>query len=94
MIENSERRCLDCMDFSCNWSSWRGTLKDNLTEGKRFYWQDEAAQNIAMRLDSLLDEKVCSGTPEEDVIRQMWDISTPDERRTLATILLRLVGTN
>ena len=68
-------------------------LKENLTGSKHFNWQDEAVQNIASHLNALLDKKICSGTPGEDVIKQMWDISTADERRTLATVLLRLVGT-
>ena len=92
-MKDNKERCLDCMDFSYNWSKWRGMLKENLTESKRFYWQDEAVQNIASHLNALLDKKICPGTPEEDVIKKMWDISTADERRTLATILLRLVGT-
>lgn len=91
-MKDNKELCIDCMDLSCDWSSWRRMLKDNLTEGKRFYWQDEAVQNIAAHLNSLLDEKVCLGTPQEDFIKQMWDISTVDERRTLATVLLRLIG--
>jgi hypothetical protein len=92
MVGSDQVKCLDCMDFSCDWSSWRTNLKNNITGKTNFYWQDEAVRNIAERLDSLLDQKVCSKTPEEELIKGMWDVASVDERKSLAMVLLKLIG--
>ena len=94
MVDSDQVKCLECMDFSCDWSSWRINLKDNITGKTNFYWQDEAIRNIAERLDTLLDEKVCSKTPEEELIKEMWDVASVDERKSLAMVLLKLIGKN
>jgi hypothetical protein len=91
MVTSDQVKCLEPMDFSCNWSSWRTNLKNNITGRTNFYWQDEAVRNIAERLDSLLDEKLCSKTREEELIKEMWDVASLDERKSLAMILLKLI---
>lgn len=49
-----------------------------------------AVRHIAERLNSLLDQKVCSKTPEEELIKEMWDVASVDERKSLALVLLKL----
>jgi hypothetical protein len=90
MTESEINKCLHTMEFSCDWSNWRNNLKLNITGEKHFYWQDEAVRNIAERLDSLLDQKVCSNTAEEELIKEMWNVAGVDERKSLAIILLKL----
>jgi len=91
VVESNKAKCLNCMDFSCDWSAWRKNLKSNITGERNFYWQDEAVRNIAERLDSLLEQKVCLKTPEEELIKEMWDAARVDERKSLAMVLLKLI---
>ena len=90
MAESDNIKCLNCMDFSCDWSVWRKNLKRNVTGEKHFYWQDEAVQHIAESLNSLLEKKVCAATSEEELIKEMWDVAAVDERKSLAMVLLKL----
>ena len=83
--------CLDCMDFTCDWSDWRTNLKKSLAGEGHFYWQDEAVENMATRLDEFLEEKVCPESSEEELVKQMWTVSAPDERRTLISVFLKVI---
>lgn len=91
MGESEKSKCLNCMDFSCSWSDWRQNLKQNITGDKHYYLRDEAVQHVAEQLNSLLDKAIVSRAPEEDLIRNMWDVASADERRSLAMVLLKLV---
>jgi len=83
--------CLDCMDFNCAWSDWRTNLTKSLAGEGRFYWQDEAVENMAGRLNEFLEEKVFPESSEEELLKQMWTVSAPDERRTLISVFLKVI---
>jgi hypothetical protein len=34
---------------------------------------------------------VCPATPEEELMKEMWEIGDKDERKTLATLMFKLV---
>jgi hypothetical protein len=34
---------------------------------------------------------VCPQTKEEELLKEMWDIATPEERKTLATLMFKMV---
>jgi hypothetical protein len=90
MAESEVIKCLNCMDLSCDWSAWRENLRRNITGEKHFYWQDEAVQHVAENLNSLLNKKISAKTAEEELIQEMWDIASIDERKSLAMVLLKL----
>jgi hypothetical protein len=35
---------------------------------------------------------VCPATKEEQLLKEMWDVATPEERRTIAALMLKLVS--
>jgi hypothetical protein len=91
MAISDKTKCLDCLDFSSDWSAWRKNFKKNLIGEQHFYWRDEAVKNIAERLDSYLDKNIDVKAPEEELMKEMWDVASIDERKSLAMVLLKLV---
>ena len=38
-----------------------------------------------------MTEKVFPATKEEELLKELWNIGTPDERKVLATLIFKLV---
>jgi len=84
-------KCLNAMDFVKDWSQWRRTLKDAIQRGRQFGMSDQMIQKLSVEVGDFLAQKVCPATKEEELIKEMWDIATPDERKTLATLIIKMV---
>jgi len=84
-------KCLDAMDFVKDWTSWRGTLKDAIAKGKKMGMTDETIQSLAVRVGDFMTEKVCPGNPEEELLKQLWEVGTSDERKALAAMIFKAV---
>ena len=74
-----------------DWATWRKTLKEGIAEAKKLGVSDETIQNLADKLGSFLAEKVCPQTKEEQLLKEMWDIATIEERKTIATLMFKMV---
>ena len=74
-----------------DWNTWRKTLKEGITQAKKFGVSDETIQNLAVKIGDFLAEKVCPQSKEEELLKEMWDIATIDERKTIATLMFKMV---
>jgi hypothetical protein len=52
---------------------------------------DEEIQSWATKVGDLLVEKVCPATKEEELLKEMWEIGTPSERKVIATLIFKMV---
>ena len=74
-----------------DWNTWRKTLKEGITQAKKFGVSDETIQNLAVKIGDFLAEKVCPQSKEEELLKEMWDIATLEERKTIATLMFKMV---
>jgi len=84
------QKCINAMDFVKDWASWRGHLQDAIKRGRDFGMSDEMIQNLSVKVGDFLAKKICPATPEEQLMKEMWEVATPDERKTLATLTFKL----
>ena len=82
-------KCVELMNFSEGWEEWRRTLKKSI-ESSKAYYQDEAVQNLILKLNDFLNKKVCASSISEEIIDSMWDAATSEERKTLALLFLKI----
>jgi len=85
------QKCINAMDFVKDWASWRGHLQDAIKRGRNFGMSDEMIQNLSVKVGDFLAKKICPATPEEQLMKEMWEVATPDERKTLAKLMFKLV---
>jgi hypothetical protein len=85
------QKCINAMDFVKDWASWRGHLQDAIKRGRDFGMSDEMIQKLSVKVGDFLAKKICPATPEEKLMKEMWEAATPDERKTLATLMFKLV---
>jgi hypothetical protein len=79
------------LDYVKDWDTWRKTLKEGIAEAKKLGVSDETIQSLGLNIGSFLAEKVCPQTKEEQLLKEMWDIATIEERKTIATLMFKMV---
>lgn len=84
-------QCLSALDYVKDWNTWRKTLKEGIAEAKKLGVSDETIQSMAVKMGDFLAEKVCPQGKEEALLKEMWDIGTIEERKTIATLMFKLV---
>ena len=86
-----ELKCLEAMDFLKDWVTWRKTLGEALQKGRSMGLSEETIQNLATKMGDFLAEKVCPETKEEELLKTLWDVGSPEERKVLASLLIKIV---
>ncbi len=84
-------KCLDAMDFMKDWNQWRSTLKEAIEEARKLGLSDDDIKRLSVGVGDFLANKVCPATKEEELLKEMWDKATPEERRTLAGLIFKMV---
>jgi hypothetical protein len=84
-------KCIESMNFSDGWRDWKNRLKQSI-ENSRTYYQDETVNNLLLKLNVFLNNKVCASNICEEMITEMWDTGTSEERKTLATLFLKIAN--
>ncbi|MGB2696681.1 MAG: DUF3243 domain-containing protein [Candidatus Zixiibacteriota bacterium] len=85
-------KCLQAMDFLKDWNTWRSTLNEAIGAARKFGVSDETIKDLSVKVGDFLSQKVCPATKEEELLKQMWDIASPEERKTLASLIFKMVG--
>ena len=52
---------------------------------------DEEIKDMDVRLGDFLAERVCPATGKEELFMDVWSAASPEEKRVLAGIVLRMV---
>jgi len=87
-----KNECIMGMDFMKDWTTWREGLKDAIAEGRKYGLSDQEIKTWAVEVGDYLANNVCAGTPEETLLKELWDIASADERKTLANLIFQLVS--
>jgi sulfur relay (sulfurtransferase) DsrC/TusE family protein len=91
MAMQEATKCIEGMDFMKDWTQWRATLKEAIEQGRKFGLSDEVIKNLSVNVGDFLTSRVCPATKEEELLKEMWEVAAPDERKTLATLIFKMV---
>ena len=84
-------KCLQAMDFLKDWKTWRESLNEAISAARSFGVSDETIKKMTVKVGDYLAQKVCPATKEEELLKEMWDAATPDERKALAGLIFKMV---
>lgn len=84
-------KCVSAMDFIKDWATWRDTLHEGIQQARKLGVSDDTIKSLAAKVGDFLAQKVCPATKEEELLKELWDVGTPDERKVLATLIFKLV---
>jgi sulfur relay (sulfurtransferase) DsrC/TusE family protein len=85
-------KCIDCLDYVKDWKTWRETLHTAIADARKMGVSDETIKTLSVKVGNWLSEKVCPATKEEELLKEMWDVATPEERKVIATLMFKLVA--
>jgi sulfur relay (sulfurtransferase) DsrC/TusE family protein len=83
-------KCLNAMDLVKDWDTWREMLGEMIRAAKDVGLTEEQLEELALKVGDFLASKVCPATKEEELIKQMWNSGTEEERRALASMIIKL----
>jgi hypothetical protein len=52
---------------------------------------DKLIEIASVKAGDFLPKRLCVESPEEALIEELWDIATPDERKTLGKLLFKIM---
>ncbi len=83
-------KCAEAVDIMKDWSSFKNSLREGIQTARKLGMSDQEIQAAAVKVGDFLNEKICPGTSEEQVLKDMWDVSSADERKAEASILYKM----
>jgi len=90
MDVNEKLQCINMMEYVGDWDKWRKNLRRAVRAGKQVGMSEQEIEALATQIGDFLVEKVCPATPEEELLREMWAVATPDERRMIAGLIVKM----
>jgi hypothetical protein len=78
------------MSILKDWHDWKTTLGKAVDLGETMGMSDKTITNIAEKVGTFLANNVDPRNDEERLLKQMWDASSEEERKTLANIVAKI----
>lgn len=70
---------------------WKAFLAERVNQAQAIGMSDETITKLAYQIGEFLDEKVDPQNNEERLLKNLWDVGTEDERKSLASMMVKLV---
>lgn len=75
-----------------DWDSWKKTLGQAVEFAEGLGISRQKISSLAQQAGDLLAESVPPANPEQKVIKELWDVAEPEERKVLANLMTKLVS--
>lgn len=70
---------------------WKSFLADRVDQAKKAGMSEETISKLAFQIGEFLDENVDPKNGEERLLKELWDVGSDDERRTIARLMVKYV---
>lgn len=74
-----------------NWDDWKKDLRKAVKIGETLQISQEKMDSMAYRVGDFLAQRVDPMMPEQMVLKELWEVASQEEQRTLASLVVRLV---
>ena len=95
MITREESRsgnsCAQPPELMKDWSSFKKSLRTGIETGHKLGMSDSSIQDAAVRVGDFLNEKICPANSEEQLLKDMWDVGTFEERKSMASVIYKVI---
>lgn len=80
------------METESSWHQWKDTLGRAVNLGKAVGLSDDTINNTAYRFGEFFANHYDPGNREQRLLKELWEQGNEHEKRTLAGMLSRMVG--
>jgi hypothetical protein len=83
--------CLSGGDFIKNWDQWKKTVNEAIKTARKVGMPDKLIEIASVKVGDFLTKRLCVESGEESLIKELWAVATPDERKTLGKLLFKIM---
>lgn len=84
--------CLSGGDFLKDWNQWRQTVYEAIQTARKLGMPDQLITVASTKVGDFLSTRLCAATPEETLIKELWDAAEPNERKVLGKLLFKVMA--
>ena len=75
-----------------SWEGWKAQLAEAVQLGKSMNMSAEQMAARAEQVGDFLANKIDPQSPEQKVLKELWETADDNEQRTIASVLIKLVS--
>lgn len=72
-----------------SWQVWKKVLKPIFSAGDYIGVSDDSMAEVVRYLGDFVNEKINPKSPEQRVFRDLWEVATPEEKKMMASLMIR-----
>lgn len=80
------------MEIDMDWHQWKKTLGRAVHAAEWVGMSGERINDIAYRLGEFFANNFDPGNREQRLLKELWDVGSEEERKTLASMVARVVA--
>lgn len=73
---------------------WKEFLGERVKQAEQTGMTEETISNLAFQIGEFLSDKIDPENKEERVLKELWDVCDEQERKVLATAMVKLAKAN
>ncbi|CAM4320402.1 hypothetical protein HMSSN036_35870 [Paenibacillus macerans] len=77
-----------------NFDTWKKFLGDRVEHAEKAGFSEEAITNLAYEIGGFLEDKVDPQNDSNRVLKEIWEVGSEDERKTIARLMVKLAKKN
>ena len=74
-------KCLSGGDFLKDWDQWKKTVHEAIKMARKVGMPDKVIEIASVKVGDFLTSRICAESPEESLIKELWDVADADERK-------------
>ncbi|WP_232697117.1 DUF3243 domain-containing protein [Brevibacillus daliensis] len=75
-----------------NFGDWKEFLSTRVQQATTAGMNSDTIQNVAFQIGGYLSEQVEPKNDQERLLKQLWDAGDEEQRRAIATVMVKLVS--
>jgi hypothetical protein len=75
-----------------SFDKWKQFLGERVSQAELVGMSEETVTKLAFQIGEYLQDKVDPKNDEERVLKELWDVGSEQERKTLAHLMVKLVN--
>lgn len=77
-----------------NFDTWKKFLGQRVIQAEKAGMSEDMISQLAYEIGDFLDEKVDPQNASNRALKELWDVGSEEERRTIARMMVRLAKKN
>ncbi len=90
-LKKEEDACIKSMDLTEDWDAWLDRLRSGVKTAEKLGMSEERIQKVGKRLADHLSKSVCASTPEEQLMKDLWNVASEEEREAMTSVFFKLL---